>query len=129
MAMQAGGVTWNAIAAALTKQGYATADGRDLTGGQITGIVSSVRRQAKRHAAKAATRQGRPDLPKTVPERGPDRRLGLSADLVSPTLSPGLAVELIPRETSDTEPNLPSAEDIRHSALAAVQKLLKKDPP
>ena len=115
VAMQVGGATWNTIAAALTKQGYATADGRDLTGGQITGIVSSVRRQAKRRAAKTATRQGRPDLPEPVPERGPDRRLSLSADLVTPTPSPDLAAS----DAARTE------EAIRRESLDKLQDLLK----
>ena len=115
VAMQAGGVTWNAIAAALTKQGYATSDGRDLTGAQITGIVSSVRRQAKRRAAKAASRQGRPDLLTPVPERGPDRRLSLSTDLVSPTSSPDLAAS----DAARTE------EAIRRESLDKLQDLLK----
>ena len=119
VAMQAGGVTWNAIAAALTKQGFATADGRDLTGAQITGIVSSVRRQAKRRAAKAATRQVRPDLPLASPERGPERRLSLSADLVPPTTSRELAAS----DLAQTE------EGIRHENFDKLQDFLKPSIP
>lgn len=119
VAMQAGGVTWNAIAAALTKQGYVTGDGRDLTGAQITGIVSSVRRQAKRRAARAATRQTRADLPQLVPERRPERRLGLSTDLVPPTASRDIAVS----DVADTE------EAIRRESLDKLQDLLKPATP
>lgn len=115
VAMQAGGVTWNAIAAALTKQGFATGDGRDLTGAQVTGIVSSVRRQAKRRAAKAATRQTRADLPQQVLESRPKRRLDLSADLASPTASHDIAVS----DAADTE------EAIRRDNLDKLQGLLK----
>lgn len=113
--MQVGGVTWNAIAAALTKQGYATSDGRPLTGAQITGIVSSVRRQAKRRAAKAANRQGRADLPKPLPERGPERRLSLSADLVSSATSRDLAAS----DATGTE------DAIRRENLDKLQDILK----
>ncbi|WP_375454353.1 hypothetical protein [uncultured Methylobacterium sp.] len=119
VAMQAGGVTWNAIAAALTKQGYATGDGRDLTGAQVTGIVSSVRRQAKRRAAKAATRQTRADLPQPVAERGTERRLNLSADLVQPTASRDLVVS----DAADTE------DAIRRENLDKLQGLLKPTTP
>lgn len=117
VAMQAGGVTWNAIAAALTKQGYATGDGRPLTGGQITGIVSSVRRQAKHRMAKAATRQTRPDLPQRSTEREPARRLALSADLVPPPAS---------RDPAALDP-AQSEEGIRRENLDKLQDLLK--PP
>jgi hypothetical protein len=115
VAMQARGVTWNAIAAALTQQGYATGDGRPLTGGQITGIVSSVRRQAKRRAAKGATRQTRPDLPQPVPER----RLGLSADLVPPTVS---------RDRAATDP-AQTENEIRRASLDKLQDFLKSSTP
>jgi hypothetical protein len=119
LALQAGGVTWNAIAAALTKQGYTTGDGRPLTGAQITGIISSVHRQAKRRAAKGATRQARPDLPQPVPERTPERRLGLSTDLVPPTASRDLAAP-DPAQTED---------GIRRANLDKLQDLLKLPTP
>lgn len=117
--LQASGVTWKAIAAALTQQGYATGDGRSLTGAQITGIISSVRRQAKRRAAKGATRQARPDLPQPGPERAPERRLGLSADLVRPTASRDRAAA----DAADTE------DAIRRENLDKLQDLLKPSTP
>ncbi|MCJ2005522.1 hypothetical protein [Methylobacterium sp. J-092] len=117
--MQASGVTWNAIAAALTKQGYATGDGRPLTGAQITGIISSVRRQAKHRADKAVTRQARLDLLPPVPDRRPERRLHLSADLVAPTESRSPTAA----EAADTE------EAIRRGNLDKLQDLLKPASP
>ena len=115
VALQVGGQTWNAIAAGLTKQGYTTADGRALTGGQLTGLISSVRRQAARRAAKVATRERRGDLLPAQPRREAGHRLTLSTDL-APTA---------PRELAD--PDGTSEEAIRRENLANLQGLLK--PP
>ncbi|NEU14590.1 hypothetical protein G3T14_21100 [Methylobacterium sp. BTF04] len=107
VALQAGGSTWKEIAAGLTAQGYKTADGRPLTDTDLTGVISSVRRQAKRDAARAATRQSRLDLPQRAPH-GPERRLSLSADLVSsasshdpPAIDASASEEAIRRENLD----------------------------
>ncbi|MCY1644082.1 hypothetical protein [Methylorubrum sp. SL192] len=117
VAMQAGGVTWKAIAAGLTKQGYTTGDGRPLTGAQISGLVSSVRRQAKRRAAKMGARQTRSDLPVDPSPRRTERRLALSADLAS-LASP------LDRTTSDAG----RTEDaIRRENLDKLRDILKKD--
>lgn len=116
-ALQASGATWNAIAAALTKQGYATGDGRPLTGSQITGLISSVRRQARRRATKASTRRSLADLLPPVPDRGTELRLHLAADLVAPTA---------PRNSSASEA-AETEEAIRRGNLDKLQGLLK--PP
>lgn len=115
VALQAGGSTWKEIAAGLTAQGYKTADGRALTDTDLTGVISSVRRQAKRDAARAATRQSRLDLPQRVASRGPERRLSLSADLVpsGPSHAP------FATDASASE------EAIRHENLDKLQDLLK----
>ena len=115
VALQVGGQTWKSIAEGLTKQGYTTADGRALTGGQLTGIISSVRRQAARRAAKVAARERRGDLLPVQPRREAERRLTLSTDL-APT---------VPREPAD--PEGAGEEAIRRENLANLQGLLK--PP
>ena len=66
-ALQAGGLTWDAVAAGLTAQGFTTADGQPITGRNLTGIISSVRRQAAARAAKTAARASHPDRPDPAP--------------------------------------------------------------
>ena len=117
VAMQVGGATWKAIAAGLTKQGYTTGDGRPLTGAQISGLVSSVRRQAKRRAVKLGARQARPDLPTEPTAPLPTRRLALSADL---------AAQDIPQDRAAAD--VGRTEDaIRRESLDKLQDILKKD--
>ncbi len=112
LSLQAGGKTWDAIARGLTKQGYKTSDGRELTGKHLTGIVSSVRRQAARRAEKVAARGARADV--TSLKRDTDRRLALSPDLVGPRATPRPNPE-------------PSEEALRRENLARLQDLIKKD--
>lgn len=114
VALQAAGSTWKEIAAGLTAQGYKTADGRALTDTDLTGVISSVRRQAKRDAARAATRQSRLDLPQRVAPRGSERRLSLSADLVTSA----------PSRDSSSDASV-SEEAIRRENLDKLQDLLK----
>lgn len=115
VALQAGGSTWNEIAAGLTTQGYTKADGRPLTGTALTGIISSVRRQAARHAARSATRQARADLPAPRKEVAAKRRLSLSADLPSSD----------PSHAASTADASASEEAIRRENLDKLQDLLK----
>ncbi|NEU15033.1 hypothetical protein G3T14_23615 [Methylobacterium sp. BTF04] len=116
VALQASGVTWNAIAAGLTMQGFTTSDGRPLTGTQITGIVSSVRRQEIRRAAKAAVRLARGDLKPPPDQPVNERRLRLSPDLVAGADVQGRGdANLITTE-----------EEIRRVRLSELQHLLKK---
>ena len=41
VALQAGGLTWDAVAAGLTAQGFTTAAGEPITGRNLTGVISS----------------------------------------------------------------------------------------
>jgi hypothetical protein len=113
VALQTGGLTWNAIAAALTAQGFTTADGRPLTGTHLTGLISSLRRQAARRSTREMARQGRADRP---PAAGspPARRLTLSTDLVPPPVAP--AQDALAEGSEDA---------IRRESLARLQDLLK----
>jgi hypothetical protein len=117
VSMQAGGATWKAIAAGLTKQGYTTGDGRSLTGAQISGLVSSVRRQAKRRAVKMEARRARLDLPVEPTAPRSTRRLALSADLAAQDISQGRAASDVGR-TEDA---------IRRESLDKLKDILKKD--
>jgi hypothetical protein len=121
VALQASGLTWGAIAAALTAQGFTTADGRPLTGTHLTGLISSLRRQMKRREAKSAALLGRADLATaTVPTLAPagPRRLGLASDFDLPP-EPG-------------RPGGDAAVDeaaLRRANLAKLQDLLKDQQP
>ncbi len=69
LALKAEGRTWAAIAAGMTAQGFATADGRAITERNLTGVVASVRRQTRRLAAKeAGRRKSRRSQERRVPE-------------------------------------------------------------
>jgi len=115
IALQAAGSTWNEIAAGLSAQGYTKADGRPLSGTALTGIISSVRRQAARHAARSATRQARADLLAPGRADGCTRRLSLSADLSSSDPSRAIPAS----DASEAE------ESIRRDNLDKLQDLLK----
>lgn len=122
LALKAEGRSWAAIAAGLTAQGFATADGRAIDERNLTGVISSVRKQAKRHAAKDALRRGRDDVsaaaavpavPDPVPGRLPPR----------PTLSP----DLVTTSAAGSPRAGRSEDERRRAALARAQSLLKKD--
>lgn len=95
VALQAGGLTWDAVATGLTAQGFTTADGQPVTGRNLTGIISSVRRQAAAREARMAARAARPDRSE------PARAL---TDLPNPAPRPS---QLAP-ELSRDHPALPS---------------------
>lgn len=121
VALKVSGRSWGAIAAGLTAQGFRTADGRDLTAANLTGVISSVRRQAARKLARETERRSRGDsvlkAPEAVNEPTPS-----SAVTSSPRLSPDLAV------TPAAIPHPQPAEDERRrAALARARSLLKKD--
>jgi hypothetical protein len=116
------GRTWDAIAAGLSAQGFTTADGRTLTGNNLTGVISSVRRQTRRRAARQADREARDDLsggaapPVRRPARPPagDR--------------PRLAPELQPRQpTPATEDAPPSEAEIRRLQAERHGHLFNED--
>jgi hypothetical protein len=89
LALQAGGLTWDAVAAGLTAQGFTTTGGQPITGRNLTGIISSVRRQAAARAARAATRAARPDRPEPARQSAP--RIGATppSSRLAPELRPG----------------------------------------
>jgi hypothetical protein len=122
VALQAGGLTWEAIAAGLTAQGFTTAQGQPITGRNLTGIISSVRRQAVARAARMATRAARPDRP------GPDRR---PAEPARPTSAPSRLAPELRRERAAEAPageDAPLSEtEIRRLQTEKHATLFKKD--
>lgn len=131
--MHRDGASWVDIAAGLAAQGVTQGVGdaaRPITARRLTALMASVRRERERHARAGRTRTRRGDLtPGGSPppnEPGPAPRQPPTA---SESVPLALAQELAPRDHVEAEPDIPTAEDIRRSALAGVQKLLKKDPP
>lgn len=122
VALQAGGLTWDAVAAGLTAQGFTTADGQPVTGRNLTGIISSVRRQAAARAARMAARTARPDRPE------PARPL---TDRPIPAPSPSrLAPELHPKREASAPSALEaplSEAEIRRLQAERHSHLFKKD--
>ncbi|WP_156323459.1 hypothetical protein [Bosea sp. AAP35] len=108
-ALHAAGATWVDIAASLASQGVHHGSGAPLTGRQLTGLIASVRRQARQREARTAKRLARPDLPKVAAARL--------------QLSPDLAV----RRSMPTPLSLATEEDLRREALASLDSLLKKE--
>lgn len=108
-ALHAAGASWVDIAASMASQGVHHGSGAALTGRQLTALIASVRRQARKRQARTAQRLARPDLPKvTAP------RLQLSPDLAE-------------RRPTPTPSPLATEEDLRREALASLNDLLKKD--
>lgn len=122
VALQAGGLTWDAVAAGLAAQGFTTADGQPITGRNLTGVISSVRRQAAARAARAAKQAARPDRP-TSPRSVP-----------APTGSTPRSSRLAPELRADRDTPAPSAADaplteaeIRRLQAEKHSHLFKKD--
>jgi hypothetical protein len=122
VALQAGGLTWDAIAAGLTAQGFTTAQGQPITGRNLTGIISSVRRQAAARAARIAARAARLDRPE------PDRRP------VQPIRSTPASFRLAPELRREGAAKAPDGEDaplseteIRRLQAEKHATLFKKD--
>lgn len=108
-ALHAAGATWVDIAASLASQGVHHGSGAPLTGRQLTGLIASVRRQARQREARSAKRLARPDLPKTAAPR-----LQLSADLVA-------------RRATPAPLSLATEDDLRLERFNSLNDLLKKD--
>ncbi len=126
LALKAEGRTWAAIAAGMTAQGFATADGRAITERNLTGVVASVRRQTRRLAAKEAGRRNRGDLRN---EEFPNSSLGSApppATANSARQRPSLSPDLV-RDAATSLPPRPAKDESRRAALARAQSLLKKD--
>ncbi len=122
VALQARGLTWDAVAAGLTAQGYTTANGRPVTGRNLTGIISSVRRQAAARAAKAMARAAHSDRPDPAPR---DDAQTASASRSS-RLAPELRAERDVPAAADTDAPLTEAE-IRRLQIEKHSHLFKKD--
>jgi hypothetical protein len=132
VALQADGRTWGAIAAGLTAQGFRAADGRDLTAANLTGVISSVRRQAARRLAREATRRARADaVPVGVHADPVPTRVGLrptpSSTLPRDDGASRLAPELRPRSPGPAEEGPPSEAEIRRIQAERHSHLFKKD--
>lgn len=122
VALQAGGLTWNAIATALSAQGLTTADGRAITGRNLTGVVSSIRRQARRAATRDAGRKARGDAVALSEVSAPTAPNAATFITPRPSLSGALVGEAATRSRTR-----PSEDERRIAALAAARSLLKKD--
>lgn len=138
-AMHRDGASWVDIAAALAAQGVTQGTGDaalPITARRLTALMASVRRERERHARAGRARVRRSDLGPTAQAEAGDLAAPSPVPTPSSVARSGperitlqLAPELTLREIADSESNFPSAEEIRRTALAAVQKLLKKDPP
>ena len=126
VALQASGLTWDAVAAGLNAQGFATADGRPITGRNLTGIISSVRRQAVSRTVAQAIRAARSDRP---------GRASLRTNVLDITPSPSrLAPELRqdsgppgPEAAASPEDTPLSEAEIRQLQADKHRHLFKKD--
>ncbi|MBX9752003.1 MAG: hypothetical protein K5Q68_20620 [Roseococcus sp.] len=122
VALQAGGLTWDAVAAGLTAQGFTTADGQPITGRNLTGVISSVRRQAAARAAKAEARAARPDRSTSAQSVPPLT----GAAPRSSRLAPELRADRGTPPPSATDAPLTEAE-IRRMQAERHSHLFKKD--
>ncbi len=127
VALQAGGLTWNAIAAGLTAQGLTTADGRPITGRNLTGVISSIRRQAQRGATRDAERKSRVDVRgDAVATSSSVSTIPAAKAPVSASLRPALSPDLVANAAAGAQPR-PTDAERRIAALARARSLLKKD--
>ena len=111
--LRAAGVTWAAIAEAMSAQGVTQGEGRPLTATRLTAIVTQVEAQTRRKAEREARRRTRPDLtvsPEAVPPPEPPLPVPAEPALPSPIGSSARATE----------------EEIRRAGLHDLHQLLKK---
>jgi hypothetical protein len=132
--LHASGSTWKEIAAGLTAQGYATADGRPLKDTQLTGVISSVRRQAARRAARQVAHYTRADLPGRTPALAASSqqmrpgRDKVPTGTVYGTRWARLAPELAAKPRAEPAEPPPSEAEIRQLQTAKHKHLFRKDP-
>lgn len=111
--LRAAGVTWAAIAEALSAQGVTQGEGQPLTATRLTAIVTQVEAQERRTAERKARRRTRPDLTASS-EIVPPPELSLPDPVApappTPAGSGGHATE----------------EEIRRAGLHDLRQLLKK---
>ncbi|MGE8131206.1 hypothetical protein ACQKQD_29935 [Methylobacterium sp. NPDC080182] len=118
LALQASGLTWDAVAAGLTAQGFTTADGGPITGRNLTGIISSVRRQAATRAARAAKRTARPDRADPAPSPAAPTGSGAGPMRLAPELRPDRDTPApTPADAPLTEAEIRQMQAERHSHL------------
>lgn len=113
--LREGGITWAAIAAAMSAQGVTQGAGRPLTASRLTAIVGQVEAQLRRQAEQATARRARADLAAPQP--------ALTGDTAAP--APIAPVPLASSPAPDTTAHA-SEEAIRRAGLDALHKLLKK---
>ncbi|KMO35578.1 hypothetical protein [Methylobacterium aquaticum] len=122
LALQAGGLTWDAIATALTAQGFTTAQGQPITGRNLTGIISSVRRQTAARAARMAARAARPDRPEFSQRPAEPARPAFAPSRLAPELLHERAAEAPAGEDAPL-----SETEIRRLQAEKHATLFKKD--
>ncbi|MCB4806470.1 DNA-binding transcriptional MerR regulator [Methylobacterium brachiatum] len=111
--LRAAGVTWAAIAEALSAQGVTQGEGQPLTASRLTAIVTQVEAQERRKADREARRRTRPDLTASSEAvRSPEPPLPATAAPALPS-----PVGSNPRATE---------EEIRRAGLHDLHQLLKK---
>lgn len=117
--LRAAGVTWAAIADAMSAQGVRQGEGKPLTATRLTAIVTQVEAQERRKAEREARRRTRPDL-------------AVAPEAISP---PAPATPLPPSHPPAALPALPATpgsgarateEEIRRAGLHDLHQLLKK---
>jgi hypothetical protein len=108
------GVTWAAIAHAMSEQGVRQKGDVPLTASRLTAIVSQIEAQQRRRDGIAAARH-RPDLASVEPAADP-----VALDRPRPTHEPKR--DPVP---ADPPPH-PSAEALRRAGLAELNRILKK---
>jgi len=104
------GVTWAAIAQAMSEQGLRQKGDLPLTASRLTAIVGQIEAQQHRRTVAAAARR-RPDLADARPLVG-----SVSRDPSAPVHDPAPV----------TPAPHPSAETIRRAGLAELNRILKK---
>lgn len=110
--LRAAGVTWAAIAEAMSAQGVTQGEGQPLTATRLTAIVTQVEAQERRTVEREARRRTRPDLT-------------ASSGIVPP---PELS---LPDPVAPAPPPVESGahateEEIRRAGLHDLRQLLKK---
>jgi hypothetical protein len=117
--LRAAGVTWAAIADAMSAQGVIPGEGKPLTATRLTAIVTQVEAQERRKVEREALRRARPDLtgaPEAISPSTPATPLPASA---APAARPALPVP--PGSGARA-----TEEEIRRAGLHDLHQLLKK---
>ena len=114
--LRAAGVSWKAIAQAMTAQGITQSGGKALTATRLTAIFSQVEARVGRPARDLARRQRRSDL---APRTG---EMGAGASTAS-------VADRIPDQPSDAlQPGRPATEaEIQRAGLAELRKILRRE--